>query len=132
MSSGYHIASENSLLRLSFYQSILPRSPFPLSFVYFIGFRKPDVLTFGLAALGVLVISPLNGELGVRPPELPILLHNLWAAGVNSPETRGLLGNFGTGVRSTFPVSPSFADVLFDCDIRSTMRWCSASFFLCS
>ena len=83
---------------------------------------KPEPLPRGVA-LGVNLTESLNGESAPLLSTLPIFPHSLWAAGVKSPpDTLGLLGNFGTGVRSTLPVSPSRAEVRFDCEILSTMR----------
>jgi hypothetical protein len=64
--------------------------------------------------LGVMGLEFPN-ELPLDPrPGVPILLQSLCAAGVSPPLTRGLLGNFGTGVLSTLPVSPFLEDSFFD------------------
>ena len=96
-------------------------SPSPNAFYLIVCFN-PDPLPLGVA-LGVTFTESLKGDCVMFLPALPILPHNLCAAGVSPPVTRGLLGNLGTGVLSTLPVRPSFAEVRFDSDIRSTIRW---------
>ena len=84
--------------------------------------------------LGVMGLLDCPKELPLDPrPGVPILLHSLCAAGVRPPaDTRGLLGNLGTGVLSTLPVSPFLVDSFFDCDILSTIRSCKLSLSRCS
>ncbi len=95
-------------------------------------FLNPEPFPRGVA-FGVNLTESLNGEPAPLLSTLPIFPHNLCAAGVSSPpDTLGLLGNLGAGVRSTLPVRPSLAEVRFDCEIFSTMRWCRASRLLCS
>lgn len=82
-----------------------------------------------------------RGRIGVDTPKelpgvlsfgVPIELHSLCAAGVRSPETRGLLGNFGTGVFVIFPVKPCVDDSLLDFAIRSTIcSWSDSRFLGC-
>ena len=69
---------------------------------------KPD---FTLIVPGVFTPNPTDPPPGA---EDPTLLQSLCAAGVNCPPpTLGLLGNFGTGVKSTLPVIPTRVDVRF-------------------
>jgi hypothetical protein len=69
-------------------------------------FRKPD----RALPRGVCVFASNADDVlpTLVPPTLP---HKRCPAGVNWPEpTLGLLGNLGTGVRSTLPVSPYVVD----------------------
>jgi len=108
--------------------SLLTRNSFVFAAIYFVICRNADILPLGVD----LLLVPPNGESDAFLPALSMRPQSLWAAGVRSPDTRGLLGKLGAGVLSTLPVTPSRAEVLLDCDIRSTMRWWRASRFLCS
>lgn len=81
--------------------------------------EAPPFKSEPLARIGVAFKDEVCGLPGLG---LPIFPHNLWAAGVRPPETRGLDGNLGTGVLSNFPVNPFFADSLLECAARSTRR----------
>ena len=71
------------------------------------------------ARIGVEMPKELPGvwSLGV-----PIWLQSMRAAWVRFPETRGLLGNLGTGILDALPVKPCVEASLLDFAILSTMR----------
>lgn len=65
-------------------------------------------LVFKFVDLDLIASGVLSPKLGEAIPDFPTLLQRRCAAGVNPPlPTRGLLGNFGTGLASTFPVMPA-------------------------
>lgn len=91
--------------------------------IYFAIFLKAELFTFGVALGVAFDLSPLKGESDALLPALSIFPQSRCAAGVRPADTRGLLGNFGTGVLSTFPVIPNLAEVRRDSEILSTIRW---------